>query len=205
MISEHCGIPKHKCFMVMQYLLRRGFIKKVGPSEYGLVGYIHRRGLVRNFTNSDLEEQFQPLSSFTEAFDFQDLLCDPDNWAFRIKTAEYAEDGYIPGDTLIFKRVTEATPGELVLYTNENGIVKLARYIALKGAVKLLRPSGRYEITRPDVVTVFGIVTGVIRRTARPITIEQWNSIAPPRPEPVNQWRPSMEWLIDQDSKQFRV
>lgn len=195
MISHACEMSNYKVELAIDYLKRRGFLRKnVRKGETTVVGYVHRRGLVRNFTDSDLGQVFEPLASYTEAFDFSDLLCDPDNWGFKIQSNEYAEDGYVAGDTLIFKRVEEATPGELVLFTDEHGIVRLARYMPLKQGVKMLRPSGRYEIYEYDLIKVFGLVTGLIRRTARPVTLEMWNSVAPPRPEPVNQWKPAAEW-----------
>lgn len=151
--------------------------------------------MIRFYTKQDLGQEFEPLSCFSEAADFSDLLCDFDNWVFQIKSNDYAEDGYVVGDYLIFKGTDVATPGELVLYANELGIIRLGRYTPLRDNLKILRPSGRYEIVEYSTVTVFGIVTGLIRRTAKPVTIEQWNSIAPPRPEPINQWKPVMEWL----------
>lgn len=193
LIANACGIPEGKADLAIEYLRKRGFVRKYGRARE-VVGYVHRRGLVRNFTNSDLGKEFEPLACFSEAFDFSDLLCDPDNWAFRIQSNEYAEDGYIVGDTLIFKRVEEGTPGELVLFTDQHGVVRLARYMPLKQGVKMLRPTGRYEIYDYDLIKVFGLVTGLIRRTARPVTLEMWNSVLPPRPEPVNQWKPAVEW-----------
>lgn len=195
LIERVCGLTEYKTRLAIGYLKKRGFLRRHrGERTITVVGYVHRRGLVRNFTNSDLGQQFEPLSSFTEAFDFSDMLCDPDNWAFRIKSNDYAEDGYVVGDTLIFKRVEEGTLGETVLFTDEHGIVRIARYIPLKYGIKMLRPSGHYEVYEHDLIKVFGLVTGMIRRTSRPITLEMWNSVAPPRPEPVNQWKPAVEW-----------